>query len=105
MEVDRVGTLVGYSSSSQIPIDGGINSTQSQWAPARRSLGEHINQGSPCLGQNIHRSCQVYFSDMLMCISLLLHLPRFPCFEEFGRAPHKLRLRVRDNVHKMVKKL
>ena len=68
MEVDRVGTLVGYSSSSQIPIDGGINSTQSQWAPARRSLGEHINQGSPCLGQNIHRSCQVYFSDMFMCI-------------------------------------
>ena len=70
MEGDRVGTLVvGYSSCSQIPIDGGINSTQSQWAPARRSLGEHINQGSPCLGQNIHRSCQLYFSDMLMCIS------------------------------------
>ena len=70
MEVDRVGTLVGYSSSSQIPIDGGINSTQSQWAPARRSLGEHINQGS--LSGTKHskdlttgvflRFCKQYFS-------------------------------------------
>ena len=44
--MDRVGTLVvvGYSRSSQIPIDGGINSTESQWAPARSSLREHINQ-------------------------------------------------------------
>ena len=28
----------------QIPIDGGINSTESQWAPARSSLREHITQ-------------------------------------------------------------
>ena len=28
----------------QIPIDGGINSTESHWAPARSSLREHINQ-------------------------------------------------------------
>ena len=30
----------------EIPIDGGINSTQSQWSPARSSLGGHINQAS-----------------------------------------------------------
>ena len=97
MEGDRVGTLVvGYSSCSQIPIDGGINSTQSQWAPARRSLGEHINQGSPCLGQNIHRSCQLYFSDMLMCISqicscvfLWFCISLFLKTEYILRFPHK----------------
>ena len=36
-------TLAGYG---EIPIDGGINSTQSQWSPARSSLGGHINQAS-----------------------------------------------------------
>ena len=36
-------TLRGYG---EIPIDGGINSTQSQWSPARSSLGGHINQAS-----------------------------------------------------------
>ena len=53
-------TLRGYG---EIPIDGGINSTQSQWSPARSSLGGHINQASlsPTKHSNNGEKLFIYF--------------------------------------------
>ena len=80
----RVGTTHylppnwGYG---EIPIDGGINSTQSQWSPARSSLGGHINQASlsPTKHSNNGEKLFIYF---LLAGTRVVHVKKKLLFNE-----------------------
>ena len=65
----------------EIPIDGGINSTQSQWSPARSSLGGHINQASlsPTKHSNNGEKLFIFF---LLAGTRVVHVKKKLLFNE-----------------------